>query len=393
MDTILDLLTLVLTDYTLRTVTLGAAVLGIVSGTLSTFAVLRQQSLLGDAMSHAALPGVVLAFIVTGLKAPLPLMLGALVAGWVGALLVMLVTSETRIKQDSALGIVLSVFFGLGLVLLTWVQRQGAANQSGLDTFLFGRAAALIVEDVAAMAAIGIIALLFVAIFWKEFKLLSFDPDFAASLGFPVRTLDVILTTLIVAAIVVGLQTVGVVLMSAMIVAPGAAARQWTDNLGRMTILSALFGATAGVSGALISSLAAGLPTGPTIVLSASVIVVVSLLLAPNRGLVWAWIRQQRNRRQLRTVAVLETLYKLGMHHGEPTHAHSSKAVQAAISGRGTHHTLKALAQKGLVRQTSDNRWGLTQDGVEEVERLLATTGSEPAGRSRSGSDVQEVPA
>ncbi len=368
---LLDLIALVATDYTLRTVALGAAVLGIVSGALSSFAVLRRQSLLGDAMSHAALPGIALTFILTGLKTPLALMIGALIAGWLGALLVQVVTSQTRLKQDSALGMVLAVFFGLGMVLLSWLQGQNDAGQSGLDKFLFGRAAALVVEDVAAMTAVGGAALGMVLLFWKEFKLLSFDPDFAVAQGLPVRTLDILLTTLIVVAVVVGLQAVGVVLMSAMLVAPGAAARQWTDRLEIMVTLSALFGALAGVSGALISSLAGGLPTGPLIVLCVSALVGLSLLLAPNRGLIWAWLRQRRSRRRLRRAAVLEALYTMGLHHGSPRRAHSLRALRAAVPGRGVSYTLERLSEDGLVIRPGPDSWSLTEAGVREAEALL----------------------
>lgn len=275
------------TDYTLRTVVLGAAALGLVSGALGSFAVLRRQSLLGDAISHAALPGIAIAFLLTGSKTPLVLMLGAAIAGWVATLIVMGVTETSRVKYDSVLGLMLSVFFGFGLVLLTFIQRMPGANQAGLDTFLFGQAAALVQRDVVTMGVLGLLVLLVLAFFWKEFKLLSFDPEFARTLGFPVRRLDIVLTTLLVVAIVIGLQMVGVVLMSAMIVAPAAAARQWTDRLGVMVGLAAAFGALSGVSGALLSSTTANLPTGPTIVLCVGVVVVVSLLLAPHRGLAW----------------------------------------------------------------------------------------------------------
>ncbi len=285
-----DVLQALLGDYTLRTVALGSALLGIVSGALGAFAVLRRQSMLGDAMSHAALPGVVLAFIVTGSKDPLALMIGAALAGLLGALLVTAVVRTTRIKSDSALGLALAVFFGLGLVLLTYVQKLPDAAQAGLDRYLFGQAATLLERDVVAMAALGMPALLLLALFWKELKLLTFDPGFATSLGVPVHLLDVLLTSLLVVAIVIGLQTVGVVLMSALIVAPAVAARQWTDRLGVMVLLSGAFGALAGVAGALISSTAARLPTGPIIVICISAIVIVSLLLAPRRGLVWGWL-------------------------------------------------------------------------------------------------------
>jgi manganese/zinc/iron transport system permease protein len=263
----------VILDYTLRTVALGTAVLGIVSGSLGAFAVLRRQSLLGDAMSHAALPGIVLAFLLTRSKTPVVLLLGAILAGWLAALLMSTTVRHTRIKQDSALGLLLSVFFGFGLVLLTFVQRIPDAGQAGLNRYLFGQAATLLQQDIVTMAALGGVALAIMALFWKEFKLLSFDPASAPVSAFRCAALDTLLTTLIVVAIVVGLQAVGVVLMSAMIVAPAAAARQWTNRLSVMVALSALFGALSGVSGALLSSTGRGVATGPAIVLVASVIV------------------------------------------------------------------------------------------------------------------------
>ena len=286
-------------DYTLRTVALGTAVLGLVSGALGAFAFLRRQSLIGDAISHAALPGVVLAFMLTGIKGPAVLMAGAAVAGIAGVLLVIAVTRSTRIKQDAALGIILSVFFGFGLMLLTFLQRDPNARQAGLNHFLFGQAATLLGGDVLMMAIFGGTALLLLALFWKEFKLLSFDRDFGASLGFPMPLLEVGITLLLVVAIVIGLQAVGVVLMSAMIVAPAAAARQWTDRLGLMVVLSGLFGAAAGVAGTAISGLASGLSTGPVIVLCISAIAAFSLLFGASRGIVWAWLRRRRNRQAL----------------------------------------------------------------------------------------------
>jgi manganese/zinc/iron transport system permease protein len=370
----MDLLALLhdlLFDYTLRTVALGSGTLGIVSGALGSYAVLRRQSLLGDAMSHAALPGVVIAFLITRSKAPLVLILGAMVAGWVGTLLVMSIVHTTRLKGDSALGLVLSVFFGFGLMMLTFAQKLPDARQAGLDKFLFGQAAALLERDVMTMAALGAVALLAMGVFWKEFKLLSFDPDFGASLGFPMRILDVLLTTLLVIAIVIGLQAVGVVLMSAMVVAPAAAARQWTDRLGLMVGLSALFGALAGVSGAVISGATPRLSTGPTIVLCISAIVLVSLLFAPNRGLVWNWARGQRNRRRLQVEAVLSDLYMLAAQHDDPQHVHSITVLRAMNLGRGgVQRSLEELATRGWARQVGADEWGLTPSGLAEARRL-----------------------
>lgn len=302
-------------DYTLRTVALGAAVIGIVAGALGCFAVLRRQALVGDAMSHAALPGIALAYMLTGRKENLILLIGAAIAGWIATLAVMGIVRSSRVKFDSALGLVLSVFFGFGLMLLTFIQRKPDASQAGLDKFLFGQAATLIEEDVETMVALGGIALIVMLLLWKEFKLLSFDPDFAATIGYPVRAFDVLLTTLIVIAIVVGLQAVGVVLMSAMIVAPAAGARQWTNRLGIMVILAAIFGAIAGVAGATLSSTTERLPTGPTIVVCASVIVILSLLFAPNRGLIWSWNERRHQRDELR-----QAIAEADAAHGGPRH-------------------------------------------------------------------------
>jgi len=290
-------------DYTVRTVALGAGVLGMVSGTLGSFAVLRRQSLLGDVISHAALPGIVIAFMLTGSKAPLVLVLGAAIAGWIATLLVMTIVARTRLPEDSALGVVLSVFFGFGLMLLTFVQQKPDAAQAGLDRFLFGQAATLLASDVVVLVALGSIAIIAVFVFWKEFKLLSFDREFGTSLGYRMRIVDILLTSFLVLAIVIGLQTVGVVLMSAMVVAPAAAARQWTDSLRAMVIGAALLGALAGIVGAVASAVTPNLPTGPSVVLTASALVAISLAFAPRRGLVWNWFRRRRNAERLITAA------------------------------------------------------------------------------------------
>ena len=371
----IELLTGLFTDYTLRIVALGAGTLGLVSGALGAFAVLRKQSLMGDAMSHAALPGVVLAFLLTRSKEPLVLLAGAAVSGLLGTLWMLAITRTTRIKEDAALGMVLSVFFGFGLMLLTFTQRLPDARQAGLDQFLFGQAAALLERDVLSMAILGGVVLLLLTLFWKELKLLSFDRDYAASLGFPVTILDVLLTGLLTVAIVIGLQAVGVVLMSAMIIAPAAAARQWSDRLGWMVALSGLFGALAGVGGTLISSLRSGLSTGPTIVLVASGIMLFSLFFAGNRGLVWNRLRYERNRRSLQTEMVLEALYELAAQHGDLSHPHALDVLRVMNHQRGgISRSLETLAKQGLV-QTSDTKgslWALTPQGVEMARKLAA---------------------
>ncbi len=363
-------------DYTLRTVALGAATLGIVSGSLGTYAVLRGQSLLGDAISHAALPGVALAFMLTGSKAPLVLVIGAALAGWIGTLAVMTVVRRSRIPYDAALGMVLSVFFGFGLVLLVSVQRHPTGNQAGLDTFLFGQAAALVASDLVVMATLGVLALGVALLFWKEFKLLAFDDEFGASLGLPMRRLDILLTTLLVIAIVIGLQTVGVVLMSAILVAPAAAARQWTDRLGLMMGIAAFFGALAGAGGAILSATTARLPTGPTIVIFAGVLVVVSLLFAPQRGLVAAWLRARRNRTNLREIGVLEDLYTLALQHPtDPRHPHPVATLETMTAHpESVKAGLASLAERGFAEPIGEAQWSLTDAGFAAAAAIARNT-------------------
>jgi len=365
----MNLLRDLLFDYTLRTVALGAATLGIVAGALGVFAVLRRQSLLGDAISHAALPGIVLAFLLTGTKSTLVLVLGAAIAGWLGTLVVMLVVRHSRLPEDSALGIVLSVFFGAGLVLLTYVQRLPDASQAGLDRFLFGQAATMLARDVGVIAALGAISLLAVFVFWKEFKLLSFDREFGASLGLPMRSIDILLTTFLVIAIVIGLQTVGVVLMSALVIAPAAAARQWTNSLAVMVLLAALFGALSGVTGAVISASAAHVPTGPTIVLVATSFVLVSMAIAPERGLVWAAVQQRRQRRQIRADAVLADLEVLASQH-EGEHGHEAAVIGTMrAGGTNVQRALDELERRGHARRDEAGRWLITEAGRDEARR------------------------
>jgi len=360
-------------DYTLRLVAAGSAVLGATSGVLGSFAYLRRQSLIGDAVSHAALPGIALAFLLTGSKVPIVIMIGAALAGWVATLMMTYVVRRSRVPFDSALGMGLAVFFGLGLVLLTYIQKQPNAAQAGLESYLFGQAASLLRRDVMTMAVLAAVALLVLGTLWKEFKLLTFDPEFAASLGLPVRRLDGLLTLLLVVAIVIGLQTVGVVLMSAMIVAPAAAARQWSRRLAPMVVIAAAVGVFSGVTGSVASSLVPHLPTGPTIVLVLSCVVAVSMLLAPGRGLVWRAVRLGRLRRAPTQEPVLIHLFALSLQHeNDPRHGHSV-AVLRTMSQRDVdvEGALDRLAARGLARRTEAGLWAPTEIGRREARMIL----------------------
>ncbi|KEQ26650.1 metal ABC transporter permease [Paenibacillus tyrfis] len=272
-------------DPNAQWILMGSMLLGLSSGVLGSFAYLRKQSLMGDALAHAALPGVCIAFMLTGSKSIFFFLLGAIVAGLAATFGIGYVTRNSRIKQDTALGIVLSVFFGLGIVLLTKIQHGGSGNQSGLDKFLFGQAASMVLSDVITMAVVALLLTMICALLFKEFKLLSFDPGFAKGIGLPVAFLDQFMMFLIVVAVVVGIQAVGVVLMSALLITPAVSARYWTEKLGVMVALSGVFGALSGFFGTLLSGMANNMPTGPLTVLAATFFFVVSVLFAPRRGL------------------------------------------------------------------------------------------------------------
>lgn len=273
-------------DPNTQWILLGSMLLGLSSGVIGTFTYLRKQSLMGDALSHAALPGVCIAFMLTGTKSIVFFLIGALVAGLVATFLISYITRNSRIKQDSALGIILTVFFGVGIVLLTQIQHSDSGNQSGLDKFLFGQAASMVQSDVYTMAIISILLVTISVLFFKEFKLLSFDPGFAKGIGLPILILDQFMMLLIVSAVVVGIQAVGVVLMAALLITPAVTARYWTEKLHIMVLLSGLFGALSGFVGTIISTFANNLPTGPLVVLSATVIFVFSVFFSPSRGVI-----------------------------------------------------------------------------------------------------------
>lgn len=371
-------------DYTLRIVALGSALLGMVSGAVGSFAVLRKQGLLGDAVSHAALPGIAIMFILLQTKSTEMFMLGALIAGLLATGLIILIEKNTRIKMDSAMALVLSVFFGFGLVLLTFIQKIPNANQAGLDKFIFGQASTLLKRDIDIIMIVGVFLLVLIVAFWKEFKIVTFDPEFANSIGISSRKVSFILSSMIVLSIIIGLQTVGVILMSAMLVAPGVAARQWTDRLSVMVVLAGLFGAISGVVGTVISSSVSKMPTGPSIVLIVSIIVIFSILFARNRGLLWRFMREHKQRIDINEDKVLLNLYELALNHDDVYHSHDVASIKPmkskSSSGRKkVNQALSSLLSKGLVKRDYFDEWSITDSGIEYAKHHPLRKGDQDA--------------
>jgi manganese/zinc/iron transport system permease protein len=370
---LIDFIHQMFTDYTIQTIVMGTAVLGLLSGLLGTWAVLRRQSLLGDAVAHAALPGIAIAFLISGEKNTLLILAGAAAAGWIATLWIRGITLNTRIKSDTALAVVMAVFFGFGMVLITLIQQMPNARQAGLESFLFGQAATLLRHDVAIMAIIAGVALVTVFLFWKEFKLLAFDQQYANSLGFNIKFLDILLNTLIVVAIIIGLQAVGVVLMSALLIAPAAAARQWTNKLGAMALLAAIFGALSGITGTFLSGAMAKMPTGPLIVLSSVSIVIFSFLFAPQRGLIAQFILKMKVKKRIAHDTLLVHLYHICRKHKSKYEPHSLKLLKPLPDYNNA--TIKHLHDQKLITLTKKKEWCLTEKGIMKVEQLIKTGG------------------
>ncbi|PVY40844.1 metal ABC transporter permease [Pontibacter virosus] len=360
------------TDANIRYVTLGSVLLAASSAVVGCFTLLRKRALVGDAVAHAVLPGVCLAFILSGTKNPFILLIGAFVTGWLSLVVIDYITSRSRIKEDTAIGLVLSVFFGIGILLLTAIQQTGNAAQSGLDKFLFGSAASLIGEDLIAFGVVAVLLLVAVVLFYKELTLLCFDQAYARTIGFPVRGLELLLTTLTVFAVVVGIQAVGVVLMAAMLITPAAAARFWTEDLKVMLVLAALIGAFSGIAGAFVSYTAPSMPTGPWIVLIVSMIAILSFALAPGRGWVARILRQRRNKTRILEENLLKLLYQLGELRQDYGSARSLDELlerrnipkQEALSG------LQKLKRQGYL-QKENQRWLLTPEGEKRGRRVV----------------------
>jgi manganese/zinc/iron transport system permease protein len=254
------------------------------------------------------------------------------------------------------------------MLLLTFIQKQPNANQAGLDKYLFGQAATLVESDVILMATVTGISLIILLLFWKEFKLLLFDADYAVTLGFNTKFIDTLITFFIVLAIVLGLQTVGVVLMSAMLLAPAAAARQWTNSLTVMVILAAIFGAFSGVVGTAISASQNNLSTGPVIVLVAAVFVIVSFIFSPQRGLLFRKIRFRKNRRDLHLKRTLHLMYGIAKTHEDISHPH---AIQILNNFQGfTRRTLSSMEDKDWITM-NNNQWAMTPSGFKEAENMF----------------------
>lgn len=352
-------------------VLLGTMLLGMASGVVGSFTLLRKQSLIGDAMAHSALPGVCVAFLLYGSKSLIWFLIGAAIAGLISSFIIQVIINHSRIKEDSALGIIISVFFGFGIVLLTYIQNNGAGNQSGLDDFIFGQAASMVAADVRLIAIISVILIVMTTVFYKEFKLLSFDHHYAKGLGIPAKFFNGVLLLLIVCSVVIGLQTVGVVLMAAMLITPAISARYWSDKLSYMIILSGLFGGVSGVIGTLLSTVTKGMATGPLIIVAATCMFLISLTFAPKKGLLVKMTKQLKLRKKTAVNQVLLSFYDLEEAGVTSGATERELLLKRKVSTSLLKYANEVLNKEKVIVKTKGNKWLLTDKGIETAYKLV----------------------
>ncbi|MCA2008702.1 metal ABC transporter permease [Tritonibacter mobilis] len=370
--------------YNATLVAIGAALLGAASGITGTFLFLRKRALVSDAVSHATLPGVCVAFLflvaLGGDGRNLAgLLIGSAVSAGIGLWCMNWLTRNTRLAEDAAIGAVLSVFFGFGVVLLTVIQTLGVGRQAGLEGFLLGSTAGMLYSDALVIAAGGAAVLFLILLTRRPMTMVAFDPEYAAARGLPVDKVDMLMMGLVMAVTVVGLKVVGLILIVALLIIPPVTARFWTERADQVVILAGVLGAVAAYLGAAISASAPNLPTGPIIVLMSFALFALSLLVAPNRGVLAAVLRHQKFQRRvhirqgLLALAQDQTIY-------EPL-------------------TLRLLSKRGLVRADGvatkagraraakalrdEHRWDILRrdqaqeaaaalyDGLREIETVL----------------------
>ena len=355
----------------IKYVVLGTVLLSISSAIVGCFTFLKKKALIGDVISHSVLPGICLSFMISGSKDPFLLILGAFITGWLSITLMDYIVSHSKIKEDTATGLALSVFFGIGILLLTVIQQSGNAAQTGLDSFLFGKAASLVGKDLQAFSIIGGLVLIIVSLFYKEFKLIAFNTEFAKTIGLPVRTIEMVLTSVTVMAVVTGIQAVGVVLMAAMLITPAAAARFWTNRLHKMLILSAIFGSFSGIVGAFISYTEPSMPTGPWMVMVLSIIAIISFFIAPGKGILVKILRQFNIKNKLLEENILKTFYATGEKKGSWKRVFSEEDLleKRDFTPAQLKKGLARLKFQGFIKQENGG-WVLRMPGYNKGKRI-----------------------
>ena len=357
------------TDPIAQKVIMGIAIIGAVSGVVGTFSFLRKKTLIADAISHSVLPGICLGFMFAGTKDPIVLLTGALVIGWISVWLIDYLSSTTKLSADTAIALVSTLFFAIGSVLLSVISKSQNAEQTGLKNFLFGKAATMTTFDVEVFTVVSIAIFVLVILFFKPFQLVCFNHEFAKSIGVKVKRMEFLLSTLTVMTVAIGIQAVGVVLMSALLIAPAASARYWTNRLPIMIFLAALFGTFSSVIGVMLSTMKNNMPTGPWIVFSLFTFTLFTLLFAPHKG--WFSIKRRNlsNHKKITEENLLKTFYQL-KEEGNTAVSFRDFLEKRAVDTHSLVRDVRRMVKHGFLFE-KDKTFSLTESGNKEAARVL----------------------
>lgn len=362
-------------SITLWYVIAGTVLVAASASCVGVFTLLQKKPLAGDAVAHALLPGLCIGFMLVGKKSLLALFIGSFIAGMCAFMLIDEIPRRSKLKKDTATAFVLSFFFGVGLLLLKHIQHSGNAQQAGLQQFLFGNAASIQRQDIMMFIGVALILLIVLSLFFRAFKVFIFDRSFAYAMGWPVRKLDFLLRALVVIAVVVGIQSVGLLLMTAMLVAPAAAARFWSNRLYRILCISVFFASLSAMCGTLVSYKVLRLPTGPCIVLVMAFVALISFLGAPKKGMVARWWAQRCYRKKVLRENILKLFYTLGEEEEAMFAVRPITQLLMHYSLRKDmmQYGLKQLVKQRLLDKRGEAGWVLTKKGRragEEIQRL-----------------------
>lgn len=338
--------------YTFWVVSIGAGIICFSAGLVGTFSYLRKRALLGDVVSHAVLPGVAISFMLTGVKNPLYFLIGATISGLLSIWLVDYIQIRSKLKPDTILALTLSVFFGIGIVLLTKIQHSGNASQSGLDSFLFGKAASMTLQDVIIFSVIALINTICIGIFLRSFSLISFDEEFAKSIGFNIKFIKALLALLTVVTVAIGIQSVGVVLMAALLITPASGARFLTNSIKTMLIYAGIFALLSGFIGVIISSSGTAMPTGPWIVVVLSSFTLLAIFFGKEKGVIARMKVRKSNNIKINNENTLKTIYKLSDNGNESI---PIKHLSGNPSIQRLRNTLRRLEKKQILSRVKES--------------------------------------
>jgi len=356
-------------DPSIAWVVLGVTLLGVGSAYVGTFSFLDKKALLGDAISHAVLPGICCGFILAGEKNPVYIVSGAFLSGAAATFMSSWLRRNTKLSDDTIIATILSVFFGFGIVLLTALQKSGNPEVAGLNSFIFGNAIGISEDDLMLYGGLSLVIIVVLTLFLKEFRLMVFDPEYGKAIGFPMKFISFLFNVLMILAVVIGIQAIGVVLMAALLITPGAAARFWTDRLNPLLILAALFSVLSGILGTYVSFVLPQMPTGPWVVVFLSIFAMISFLISPKSGMIFRYVARKKYLRKTHRDHLLKALYKAS--EGGKTGLTIEEIYELyPYQKPETNQSINDLVNDNFI---ANNQYfiNLTEEGVSEAMRIV----------------------